>query len=899
MVFDPKSYKKDVLVPLAKDKTRSAAIDAAIRALSQGKGEAALAELDLATLVSIDSAAPDDLVGHLKTLRTSLNKWGRNPPSADKVRLLLKAASDAGIGLDTSTFWREHSEQQRSAKAATIKTFIEGLAQENPLGVLSPEALASAARGAGLSEVSETELHSEAGRNGLRIVADVEEQKVRVPPILMTAVDHPEFRTLVDLLTYPEAAVDVSILDSLSSGGSAISVAQLQLAHERAETARDSNAVQDAQKALGLLRKECATDTELHCLVRAAVLQHASGLAKLGGPLLAQRAQLIAAGLDKVDAARVVRHLNPMGKGGAVGAVQQITRALGEGDLAEARRLTDALPEDADEATERAAVVAQLDGAEKRKRDLVAEADDAISRRDFASAENALAQAVGIDSCDVDLARRRAALPPACPDGLRARVIEGGVELTWPTVVGDNVRYRVVRSEGIASANSIDGKAIAAEIESTSAFDPKAPVARELHYAVFATRDGRTYSDPATVSIIALPPVANLGFTTDTSRVSLSWTMPSSALGAQVEVHSVGAKTETHEVSSTAITVPDLELGRRYTFVVRAVYAVGGRRMPSEAAQIEASPRGELIAPQAFAVEAVSHAGRDAIRASWREVPGYDVGVWKLPLDVALVPGLPIMLADLEHRGGCRLEALPEVTPSTGTVTREYAVSGVAAYSAVAVDGERGAPSETIVSGVAPPATDVLAERLGDHVRLSWVWPDGDLLIEISWNQGGLSRTRRVTRAKYAADGGVTLSGSDALSDIAIATVVRGSEDEWTSVPVPIPFAAARPKISYTIEIRKGLFRAPTATVTLDPAGYSGTLDVELVLSTDSYLPSSPLAGDVLLHRTIQFEAHTPDSFDLELKKRIPAPYWLRLFTASDAPVVLLDPPTSQLKVKS
>jgi hypothetical protein len=898
MVFDPKSYKKDVLVPLAKDKTRSAAIDAAIRELSQGRGGAALASLDLATLVAVDPAAPGDLAGHVKTLQTNLNKWGRNPPSADKVRLLLKAASDAGVGLDEPTFWKEHAEQQRSARVAAIKTFIAGLSQENPLGVLSPEALENAARGAGLSGVSEAELRSEAERSGLRIAAEVEEQSADVPPILMTAVEHPEFRTLVDLLTYPEAAEDVAIIDSLTSRGKTITVSALQQAHERAETARDSNAVQDAQKALGLLRKECETDKELHCLVRAAVLQQASGFAKPGGPRLAQRDQLIDAGINDVEAARIVLYLNPMGGVGTVGATQQIARALGEGDLAEARRLADALPEDADEAADRAAVVAQLEGAEKRKRDLVTEADRAISQRDFASAENALAEALGIDTCDDGLARKRAALPPASPDSLRARVTESGVELSWPTVVGDSVRYRVVRSEGTAPASSGDGRAIETETASTSALDSTAPVARDLHYAVFATRDGHTYSDPAAVSITALPPVADLGFTADTSRVSLSWTMPSSALGAKVEVHTVGAQAETYEVSSPALTVPDLELGRRYTFVVSVVYAVGGQRMSSEPVQVDASPRGELAAPQAFAVEAVSRAGEDTIRASWREVPGYDVGVWRLPLDVSLVPGSPMLLAELERCGGCRLEPLPGETPSAGNVIREYAVSGVAAYSAVAVDGERGVPSETIVSGAAPPATEVRAERLGDHVRLSWVWPDGDVLMEISWTQGGTSRTRRVTRAKYAADGGVTLSGSDELSDIAIATVVRGADEEWTSEPVPIPFAAARPLIGYTLAIRKGLFRAPTATVTLDPGAYSGTFDVELVLSTDSYLPSSPQAGDVLVRKTLHFDSYTPDSFDLELKKRMPTPYWLRLFAVGNAPVVLDDPPASQLKVK-
>lgn len=896
MAFDSKAYKKDVLVPLAKDKTRSADIDTAIRELSQGGGAAAIGSLDLREILAIGPNVPDDLRGHIKALQSSLNKWGRNPPSADKARLLIKAALEANVGLEDPEFWARHDAARNSAQSAALKAFVTGLAQEHPLGVLSAEALEGAARGAGFGGIPSAELRSAAERGGLTIVAEVDAPPVVVPPILSSAIEHPEFRTLIDLITYPDRAADASFLDALTSGGTVLTMAQVHRAHARAESARDSDAVQDAQKALGLLRKACATDADLHRLVRAAVLKHASGLVKPGGSRVAQRDQLTTAGIHAVDAARTVLHLNPMGTGGAISAAQLIARALGQGDLAEARRLAGALPEDAEEAAERKTVIAQLDAAESRKGDLVTEADQAIARRDFAAAEKALAQAAAIDTCDDDLGRRRAALPPARPDGLRARATERGVELNWSSVVGDGVRYRVLRGEGAPPVDPAAGRAVVPETAATSAVDPQAPIAREIHFAVFATRDGHTFSDPAVVSVTALPPVTGLSVTADASRVALAWTAPSAALGAMVEVHAAGSQPITQEVPTAAYTAQGLELGRRYTFVVRALYAVGGRRVISEPVQIEASPRGELTAPQAFAIASVDRPGEDVIRATWREVPGYEVELWVAPLGLDVVAGSPLPLAELERRGGRRLTPLPGRESSGGVVTVEYAASGIAAYVAVTVDGARGVPGETTVAGIAPSVTDFHTERLGDAVRLSWVWPDDDLLVELRWLQDGAPRSRRVTRAKYANDGGVTLSHAAGISAISIATVVRGQDDEWTSAPVSVPFSAARPRIGYSVAISRGIFRAPTATVTLEPGEFSGSMDVELVLSTDSFLPSTPQSGEVLRCATFDLEAHTPLRFEQELPKKIPSPYWLRLFATGSAPALLVDPPHSQMK---
>lgn len=896
MTFDPKSYKRDVLVPLAKDKVRTAAIDAAIRDLSTGKGHSALAALDLAALLAVDSVAPADLSAHLRSLRSLLNKWGRNPLSADKVRLVIKAVDDAGIDIETPEFWTAHAGRQDAARSDAVRGFVRGVIQENPLGVLTAPAFMDAARGAGLGQARPAALQEAARSGGLTIVAELEEPRIDVPPVLVSVVEHPQFRTLVDVITFPDLAEDVTVVDALSSGGRSLTTAEVGRAHERSQRARDSDAAQAAQKALGALKKQCANGADLHALVLAAMLKQVAGTVQPGGPRLAQRDHLTAAGLSAVDAARLVVHLNPAG-GRTASASQLIVRALADGDLGEARRLADALPRDPEDDTAREDVTGRLADAEMRKRSLVEQADEAAARRDFTTADEALRRAAEVDRGDAEIVGRRAALPPGPPTRLSPRPVEGGgVGLSWPAVVGADVRYRVVRDETTVPTTPRDGHAVATGTAATTVVDDDAPIARTLHYAVFATRDGRIYSDPATASLTCLPPIERLEHSANRSGVVLSWTAHPAALGAQVSVLTAGAEPVMHEVSGTSLAVRSLELGRAYTFAVRAVYAVEGHRALSEPRQVAASPRGAFVPPEEFSLHPGGGPGTSALRASWRDVPGYDIELWALPLDLAVVPGSPLPLDDLERRGGRRLRPLPGGTRRRGTTSQEFPATGVAAYCALTIDGTRGVPGERIVSGVAPSATGVRADRLGGGVRLSWEWPDGDVLIGISWLQDGVPRDRRVTRAKYTSDGGVLIAHAHGISDLAITTIVRAGEDEWTSPPSPVPWVAALPELGYKLAIRKGMFRPPTATVTVDPGAYTGTADVELVLSTDSYLPSTARSGDVIARRTLSFEANTPAEFDLELPRKVPSPFWLKLFPAAGATVLLRDPPTSQMK---
>lgn len=900
MVFDAKRYKIDVVVPLAKDRTRMDSVAAAIRDLKSGARAKALTSVDSSALFAVDPSNPGDLAAHFTALELSLNKWGGNPPSASIIKQLLSSIKEVGLDYDQPAFWVEQTKNQEKARAAQLDGFMEGVKADYPLGVLTSEQLERAAKGVGLGSFLPADLVTTAQRAQLTVTQEFDIPTLSVQPILTTVLNHPEFRTIADLLVFPEHATSVSFVDHLSVDGRAITLADIVTAHHNSETAKDSNAVQDAQKALGLLKNQCTSDAHLHLLVRAALLKQVASIVRQGGTRLQQRDGLVSRGISVVDASRAVSKLNPSG-GGAVAksASMQIAEALAAGDPTEARRLASALPDADEDRADRAAAVARVDDAERQKKTHLDAYDRAASRRDFGSAVQALRDAISIDSVDALLQSRLDALPPASPDA-PTLVAEGRrVIIAWPAVTENGVKYIVVRNEGGAAPVAPDGGVqIGPLLEGRSVADEHAPIGKSVRYTVFATRDGRSFSDGASAELLVVPAPTDLVAAVDVSQVSLSWQVAREAIAAQVTQQAADGTVVTTDVTTgSTLSVPGLTLGMRYAYSVRAVYATVGGRELSAPTQIDATPRGAIGAAQDFAVAATrSVAGRESLQMSWRDVEGYAVDVWAFPVGYRPQPGQRATNSVLTAHGGRRLTPLPGGDVTAGMVTRRYAAdSGVFTYVPVTTNGDGGVLGTAVVSGVAPSATGLAAERFGDGVKISWVWPDGDYLMEVSWSQDGRARSSRVTRAKYRLEGGVTISPSTGINDIAVATVVKVVDDEWVSSPQPIPFSGSKPTISYTLTLKKRFFKSASVEVRLDPGHYSGPLEVELVCATGPFMPIKASDGSVLHTERLMLTAQEPVTLASSIPK-IPSPYWVRLFTSEASSVVLLDPSTAQMK---
>lgn len=899
MAFDPKGYKTGVVVALAKDRARMDAVATAIRELKSGGGDGALAAVDVAMILAVDPSNPGDLSAHFASLEINLNKWGGNPPSASLIGQLLRAMKDAALDYQEASFWAGQAQAQAKARAGQIAEFVRGVKADHPLGVITPEEFDRATKGAGLVSFPAVELTKAAAASGLTVTPDFDIPDTAVPPVLMNVIAHPDFRTIADLLVFPGHARSVEFIDRLRIDGNAVTLADIASAHRHSETAKDSNAVQDAQKALGLLKTQCADDSQLHRVVAAALMKQAASITAQGGTRLQQRDGLVGRGLAEVDAARLVSKLNPGGGSGAAKPPSvQISGALAAGNIAEARRLASALTDSDGDRQDRAAAVARLNAAESDKRARLGEYEQAVAARDFGAAARALAAAIQIDAHDHSLTARRDALPPGAPGSPSLRAEGSQVVVAWPASAEPGVRYAVVRTEGVAVHTPRDGVPIGTITEVTSVTDDAPPIGRRARYCVFATRDGNRFSDAASEELLVLPAPSDLVATVDTSQVSLSWRMPSEALAAQIVQQAADGTESTFDVTAgRSLDIPGLTLGQRYSYAVRAVYATADGRSTSEPARIEAVPRGALTAVRDFAIAAsMTDAGESVLEASWLAVDGYSVDVWEFPIGSAAPAGHRSTSAELAARGGRPLVARPGGDSSGGRETRRFeSGGGVFSYAPVTVDDDGGVVGTSLVSGVAPSVTSPVAERFGEAVKLSWVWPDGDLVMEVSWMQGGSRRSARITRARYRADGGVTLQPAGEISQIAVATVVRTVDDEWVSAAVAVPFAGKRPAVTYSLAVKKGMFKGGVVQVSVDPLDYSGPLEVELVCATGAFMPTRASDGASVARERLTLTARQPHRFEHPLPK-LSSPFWVRLFVADGSAVTLLDPPTTSMK---
>ena len=109
-------------------------------------------------------------------------------------------------------------------------------------------------------------------------------------------------------------------------------------------------------------------------------------------------------------------------------------------------------------------------------------------------------------------------------------------------------------------------------------------------------------------------------------------------------------------------------------------------------------------------------------------------------------------------------------------------------------------------------------------------------------------------------------------SDIAVATIAKTSNDEWRSAPLPISYTSARPALEYTLAIKKSLFKGATVTATIEPRGFSGALDVTLVVASGALMPATARSGDVIARQTLELDADGTVVLQAPIP-RVPFPY--------------------------
>lgn len=115
---------------------------------------------------------------------------------------------------------------------------------------------------------------------------------------------------------------------------------------------------------------------------------------------------------------------------------------------------------------------------------------------------------------------------------------------------------------GHAPTSPTDGDVVSSQIAGSSSTDDSAPIASQVTYAIFATRDGSMFSDVVHTTILVLPAPTSLRSTADLTNVQISWECPSAAAGVVVTQQEPDGTTSDHEIShGSTLRVSSLTTG--------------------------------------------------------------------------------------------------------------------------------------------------------------------------------------------------------------------------------------------------------------------------------------------------------------------------------------------------
>lgn len=892
MTFDAAKYKNSVLVPLARDKARLDVLQQVIRDVQGTVGVGAAARLNASELFAVEPGmGVAELAAHLKGLEMTYNKQ-KNLPSAGLLKKLLDLFGKDKVG--DPGFWAGLASSRGQALKGQLAEFAHAVAEEHPLDVVTPEQLSEIAAGMGLGDLPEADLAEALAEQGVEVRPDFEIPKVALPPAIRKVTEFPEFRTIVDVVLRPEQPTDMSVIEELAFGSPArrlepadVVAAKQRLQQQEAQV--EERARQAAQNALGALT-ELKSASELHALTLAALAGATDDLLRRGLPRVAVRTELVKRGVRSIDASRLVARLSASTQ---VLGLSDVADRLTEGALGEARRLLDALPPlDGEHADERARVTASVETAEKKKRQFFAQYEASLKSRDYVAAATALRDALSVDSQDDDLRGKLARLPPLPPASLSLRVEGRSLEITWSADGDDAIRYSVVRTTSEMPVNHKDGDVVAAGIQATKFRDDMAPIGTLVRYSVFATRDGSSYSDPATAMSVVLPTPYDFAASPGTTDVSLSWAAPPEAAGVVVtETAPDGTRKEYRPATPGQLAVGGLRTGTKYRFSVKAVYLLaGGERRESAAVELDTTPRGSIRPVDDLLVEAAP-AGHTA---RWSSVVGFTIELWALPITADVTPATRMTSAELTTLSGRRLTLRPGIG-GIGETKREFdALPDVSLLVPITLDGDGGLVGTPQVAGSAPSVQKPTAERFGDELRLSWEWPKGDYIVEVGWRVGSARSTKRVSRTSYNDEGGVRLPASEVSGEVTLATVVRAGFQEWVSAPISIPVSVVAPAVKYALSVKRSKFGGKaTVAVSLESHQFRGSVELLTVLKEAKFMPNASSDGTVVDRRMVDLSSGR-SSFSLDLGKVV-APFWVRVFPSSSG-VRVEDPPTSQMR---
>lgn len=852
---------------------------------------------DLMARYAITLPATDtEVAAQVKAVRAYWNKVYTGKTAYAQVARLCRAEDERlrarhGTKMETRAWWQDRQSDAQQAAEKSIALMADDLQRRfAKLGVVSGEMLAQYAAKLSLSAAQADQA---AQRAKVRVIRDV---------TLPTAEPIGNFSALAKAMaecavpSVPELVHPGSgqfrlveryecLADSRKRLDAVAVEAQRASADKRGITATD-----DARrKALTILGQAVRSGAEL----RDVALYQMVTIAQKSVSVDFAAAELTEAGLAADDAA-IVAVLVAEQAGGGPGSVSKVSDLLAAGRLPEARAAATALPADGGD---HADAVKRIEDAQRQLDQLIAGARAALAVPDEARAWSLLKDAARISAEDAAPLLATVPLPP--PADPRATEDDGVVRLFWRPAPGhdpDTV-YAVRRTlQPRPLTAPSEGEPVHRDRGDTCT-DPRAPVARQVQYAVFALGDERPSSRAALVTITPLPPVTGLAAEVSATTVRLSWSAHPDAEVQVTRTGPDGARAPVR-VAGSGCQVSGLSEGRPQRFEVTAVYrGADGTELRSVPELASVTPRPQARPVTTLRATPAGEAGAVKMRITWVPVDSSDVKIMLADREPAIPVGTTVSAAEMASVG-------PEVR---GTLA---AASGRAGFDAAlppgihrlvpfSVGGSGIVIGKTATVAVTDPVRHLSVTPFAEYATLSWEWPGNAQIAEVHWQLDGVEDVRRVDQGQLRSGGGFRVPLGHGPCHVEVRAVITVAGRQFTSPPVSADIthladAPVRYQVA-NIGLSAGPFGGKKKRVAFTADQGCSGVRVVMIARQGPVMPVSAADGVPILDTWLSLSPGKPGEFTAAVPSTYRKPFWVRCFVVAGR-ARLVDPPVSTLK---
>lgn len=843
-------------------------------------------------------AADADIADQIKAVRAYWNKACAGSSFVAQAAKMCRADDERlraqhGLVMETRTWWEARQAERRSAAQASITRLADELRQSHgQLGVVTAGTVDGFAARLGLTRTDAVQAVKQAGLTLVEGVALPESPPVASFPALVKDMSECAVASVPELV-HPGSG-PFSLLDRYVCtrdpdkrlDGVAVD-RQSAEADKRAVSATE-NARRDALK---ILRRALKEGVDLRDVALYHIVTIARESVSLSMSMAA--AELQKTGLERHDAAVVAAVLHDQISASGAAGLGKVHSLLAAGRLNEAREAALSLPADF---PQRQDAITEVDEARERLNALLGDARRALEIPDEVRATALLREAAAISLDDAQHAL--AAVPPAPPAGLRA-VCEGAeVRLFWQPAPGhdDGTAYIVTRTEQRPPAAVGDGSVVYRGRDGACA-DAHAPIARLVQYGVFALADGRPASRPATVPVTVLPPVFKVEADVGPSEVTVHWSAHPDVQEVRVTRSAEGTGPAPVAVVGHSCQLTGLPEGQTQHFEVTAVYrGLDGAELRAAAAAINATPRSQAQPVPRLRVRPVEVGGAVRIRVAWTPVDGSEVRIRRSDVPPSWQFGTWVSQEEMTRFGE---EVTGRRLSGRGEVVIEAAVSpGVHHLAPFSIGGTGIVMGRPASVGVIDPVRSLVVTPFATHATVSWEWPPGAQLAQLSWEVDGDADLVVLGQAQYRSQGGARVPLGRGPCTVEVRAMILADGVSFTSPPArEVVSSVVDVAVRYTVSGMPGVgpFGGRSKKVVfVSDEGCEG-VHVRMVALPGRVMPSRAEGAIVLLDTTLALEPGRPAEHHVTVPRAVKRPYWVRCFVMNGR-ARLVDPPISSLK---